>query len=238
MIGGPRQLALKAGEKFYIGGRACKSGHNGPRYTTSGQCVACQRYDGNAESVDRRSGRHAVVVKSCLNCGGEMSRRNQRHRDYCSHKCCNAAGAGGWRAIGDRTCRCCGGDFRGRSAQFYCSDPCKKTASTKYASTFQNLFGRLLRMRAYGREKLSREFLFELLERQDGKCAISGVKLTCECWNGVVNTNASIDRKDSSIGYEPSNVQLVCRIINVMKTDLSEDGFVEWCQRVVDYAKT
>lgn len=36
-----RRQAKVLGERFYTGGRPCRQGHTGPRYTDSGQCVEC-----------------------------------------------------------------------------------------------------------------------------------------------------------------------------------------------------
>jgi hypothetical protein len=55
-----------------------------------------------------------------------------------------------------------------------------------------------------------------------------------ELANGVVQTNCSLDRIDSSIGYVVGNVQLVCRIANVSKNALSTDDFINLCQAVLE----
>jgi len=44
-------------------------------------------------------------------------------------------------------------------------------------------------------------YLLNLYEKQQGKCAISGVSMTYIVGHGRVNTNISIDRIDSSKGY-------------------------------------
>jgi len=41
-----------------------------------------------------------------------------------------------------------------------------------------------------------------------------------------------IDRIDSSIGYEPNNVQGCCKICNRAKSDISEEEFYQWIRRV------
>ena len=58
--------------------------------------------------------------------------------------------------------------------------------------------------------------------------------MTMELGKGVVPTNCSIDRIDSSFGYEPGNVQLVCRAANVAKSNLSTSDFVNLCRAVVE----
>lgn len=69
---------------------------------------------------------------------------------------------------------------------------------------------------------------------QNGKCAITGWDLTMELGKGVVPTNCSIDRIDSSIGYEPGNVQLVCRAANIAKHNLSMNDFLNLCKAVIE----
>jgi hypothetical protein len=45
------------------------------------------------------------------------------------------------------------------------------------------------------RDLLSREIILGQLEKQDYKCALSGVQLTCILEKGIITqTNASIDR--------------------------------------------
>ena len=47
--------------------------------------------------------------------------------------------------------------------------------------------------------------------------------------------NISIDRIDSSKGYIKGNIQLVCGIVNVMKSDSSEDEFLQLCKKIVEH---
>lgn len=51
--------------------------------------------------------------------------------------------------------------------------------------------------------------------------------------SGRVNTNISIDRIDSDVGYVRGNVQFVCDIVNRMKQDLSQAELLIWCCRVL-----
>lgn len=48
-----------------------------------------------------------------------------------------------------------------------------------------------------------------------------------------VNGTASLDRIDSTKGYTMDNVQWVHKRINVMKLDMSQEEFIEWCELVV-----
>lgn len=67
------------------------------------------------------------------------------------------------------------------------------------------------------------EYLHELFEQQNGKCAYSNVELT-QSKSKIINM--SIDRIDNSKGYIKGNVVWVSSIVNSMKNDLTEDEFV------------
>lgn len=46
---------------------------------------------------------------------------------------------------------------------------------------------------------------------------------------------ASLDRKDSLRGYEPDNVQWVHKTVNLIKWELSEEEFLEWCSKITKH---
>lgn len=132
---------------------------------------------------------------------------------------------------------------------------CKKCISKKQSDYHQKTYsdGGLTRS-AYKRSKNVRSYLAYLRSKaikrkgtclsldaletlwfsQNGRCAITGWPLTMELGNGVVPTNLSIDRIDSSLGYVPGNVQLVCRCVNVAKSDLSISDFINMCRAVAE----
>lgn len=83
------------------------------------------------------------------------------------------------------------------------------------------------------------EYLYDLLLKQDKKCALSGVDL----YFGRVNrdkklTTVSLDRIDSSKGYVPGNVQWVHKRVNIMKNNMDEKDFIEFCKCIVEHHKT
>lgn len=80
---------------------------------------------------------------------------------------------------------------------------------------------------------LTIDFLMYLWEKQDGKCALTGIPMTYKFYEGRVNTNLSVDRIDSTKGYSKENVQLVCMAANQMKNDLSMEEFLEMCEAVL-----
>ena len=69
---------------------------------------------------------------------------------------------------------------------------------------------------------------------QEGKCALTGWPMTMELAKGVVPTNCSLDRIDSTQPYIVGNVQLVCRSANVAKHDLMHEDFVKLCRAIVE----
>lgn len=133
---------------------------------------------------------------------------------------------------------------------------CKACISEKQASYHKRTWGpERLHRSAFKRTKSVRSFLtylrgkasqrrkeevisvdaLEILwHAQEGKCALTGWGMTMELGRGIVPTNCSLDRIDSSRGYEVGNVQLVCRAANVAKSDLSLNDFVALCRSVVE----
>lgn len=133
---------------------------------------------------------------------------------------------------------------------------CKQCISAKQASYHKRTWGpERLQHSAFKRTKSVRSFLtylrakavqrnkgevistdaLELLwNTQGGKCALTGWDMTMELGQGSVPTNCSIDRINSSRGYEVGNVQLVCRVANVAKSNLSLGDFITLCRSVVE----
>jgi hypothetical protein len=70
------------------------------------------------------------------------------------------------------------------------------------------------------------KFLRTLFAKQNGKCAITGIELELETGTGTPNPNrCSLDRIDSSRGYNYRNVWLVCGWVNIMKHTMDMDEF-------------
>lgn len=85
---------------------------------------------------------------------------------------------------------------------------------------------------------LTIEYVWNLLEKQNFKCKISGVFIRIpEKYEASFANLASLDRIDSSKGYIEGNVQWVDRRINFMKQRMSDDEFIEVCEEVVKYQK-
>ena len=96
-------------------------------------------------------------------------------------------------------------------------------------------FNRLNR-RTTKRPNLTTADLLAVLERQQGLCALSGIKLTCQLKQGVkFKTNASIDRIRAGEEYSVDNVQLVCSALNSWRGDTDLDEFIWFCQKVTEH---
>lgn len=103
----------------------------------------------------------------------------------------------------------------------------------------QNKFG-LIERQAKSRNipfNLTIEFLWQLYQKQNGTCAISGIFISLPKKYKQLGT-ASLDRIDSSIGYIESNVQWVHKDINISKHKLSQDKFIEYCKIITDYQQS
>lgn len=80
---------------------------------------------------------------------------------------------------------------------------------------------------------LTMENLYDKWVEQEGKCALSGIKLSLVFRDTKwTESTASIDRIDSTIGYFPTNIQWVHKTINRMKGNLSDEEFIYWCDLV------
>jgi len=71
-----------------------------------------------------------------------------------------------------------------------------------------------------------------LYERQNRKCAISGLPIVFGKHN--TETTASLDRIDSAIGYEKDNIQWVHKDVNIMKNIFPLEYFLGMCKKITD----
>ena len=94
----------------------------------------------------------------------------------------------------------------------------------------------LFRSLKYSRKEFDWEITCEYVEtlwdKQEGKCALSGVFLTWQAGEGKQDFNVSIDRKDPNKGYIIGNIQLVAQRVNVMKHTLGDSEFYWWCKNI------
>ena len=148
-----------------------------------------------------------------------------------------------------KECEVCAAGFKPtNNYQRFCSRPCRrKIARTVGAEStdrqyelitgnWNKYFNRLC-SRSFNRAGLNAGMLITLLEQQNGKCALSGVELTCTLQKGIRSkTNASIDRINPKGEYTVDNIQLVCSVINKFRIDTPLDEFIDWCRKVAEHA--
>lgn len=73
------------------------------------------------------------------------------------------------------------------------------------------------------------EYIIELSKKQNNICVYSGRILE---WKTNSENKLSIDRIDSKKGYTKDNVQLVCKIVNQAKSDMSENEFITFIEEI------
>ena len=78
------------------------------------------------------------------------------------------------------------------------------------------------------------EYAVSLFEQQQHRCALSGVLLKFpERWNDT--HDASLDRIDSDLPYQPGNVQWVHKDVNRIKRELTQSTFLAWCKKIAEH---
>jgi hypothetical protein len=71
----------------------------------------------------------------------------------------------------------------------------------------------------------AREYALDLMRKQEGQCALTGLKMLLDKEPGDDQCRYSLDRIDSSKHYEPGNLQLVCKFINQWKGAMKNEEF-------------
>lgn len=151
-----------------------------------------------------------------------------------------------------KQCAVCDSQFIPRSGiHKFCSAKCKGkwqyiTGTGSTASQYEVISGNwgryVSRLLYYGgrkRDLLTRDILLRQLQKQDFKCALSGVPLTCNLNKGVsCSTNASVDRIVAGGPYTEDNIQIVCKALNHWRAATPVAEFVEWCRKVATYQTT
>lgn len=148
---------------------------------------------------------------------------------------------------GSKKCTRCSKPLQGKQIK-WCSTKCKNeyrraqllTASERTAYSYRSVsnrwpayFKKMLRLAE--RKAITPDDLMELLSKQQYRCALSGVPLTCKLERGeLFLTNASLDRIDPKGGYVIENVQLVCSALNQWRGQISVEEFAAWCTSVAE----
>lgn len=124
--------------------------------------------------------------------------------------------------------------------------PCHREASRKSYSTHSGFVGKIVNDSKGNAKKkklqhnITRKDITNLYTKQNRLCALTNVKMTHtqlktreDSDEHILNpTNMSIDRIDSSVGYTPSNIQLVCAAVNKIKHNMTQSELVDLCTKI------
>jgi len=86
---------------------------------------------------------------------------------------------------------------------------------------------------------LTLDQVLDVLQTQNGKCALTGWNLEFTRGGDMGGRNpqgCTLDRKDNSKGYTKENIQLVCCRVNIMRSNLSIEDFTNLCRAVTNQA--
>lgn len=82
------------------------------------------------------------------------------------------------------------------------------------------------------------KYIWNLFLKQNRKCALSGIELkfqTNQFYKFSKQQTASLDRIDSSKGYIKGNLQWIHKDLNQIKSNLSDQKLIEWCNLISKY---
>ena len=122
----------------------------------------------------------------------------------------------------------------------FCSNKCKNSVKTEKRYIRENndwyaYFRHILSKK--NNSTLTAEQLIGKIAEQNYKCALTGLEMTCIRKRGeIILTNASIDRISAGKEYNYDNIQIVCRAVNSFRGNMEIQEFINWCNRVSDYA--
>ena len=74
------------------------------------------------------------------------------------------------------------------------------------------------------------DYIKELWEKQDGKCALSGLPMSFPNSEHKDAFQASIDRIDNDKGYIKGNVRITCLIANLCRNGFSDEDVIKFCE--------
>lgn len=114
----------------------------------------------------------------------------------------------------------------------------KRKWTTEYKDIKTQIYNRIKR----GAESnglnfnLSPKFLWDLYEKQNRLCALSGQPISFSTSSKLrYKTTASLDRINSNKGYTEDNVQWVHKWVNLTKNKTSQSEFINWCNLITNH---
>lgn len=121
-------------------------------------------------------------------------------------------------------------------------EKCSRFHTSKGLNLISGSFWKLIES---GAKKRNIKFLLTIEEawqkyiEQKGKCALTGIPIKFELnqvhHKGIDNRitrTASLDRIDSSLGYNKENIQWVHKDINIMKNKFKQEYFLKMCKLI------
>jgi len=85
--------------------------------------------------------------------------------------------------------------------------------------------------------QITKEEAMSAYQNQNGRCALSGELLTLPTGDSLTDRTASLDRINSSEGYNAGNIQWVHKKINMAKGRMSDEEFINMCKSVASWAE-
>lgn len=82
---------------------------------------------------------------------------------------------------------------------------------------------------------INKDDLIALYEKQNHKCALSGIEMTTIKGSGKFPSNASVDRIDPGKNYSLDNIRLVCNHVNMMRSNLSDEDLLYYCKAIIEH---
>lgn len=82
---------------------------------------------------------------------------------------------------------------------------------------------------------ISIEEAWDRLLEQNKKCNLSGEDLCFSTTNSYKNCTASLDRIDSSLGYNKNNIQWIYKYLNISKNDFEQSYYLDTISRIYDH---
>jgi hypothetical protein len=83
---------------------------------------------------------------------------------------------------------------------------------------------------------ITKEEIYNLFLKQNKKCALTGIYLILDNYK-LSSGTASLDRIDSSKGYEINNVQWIHKDLNKLKNNLTIEKLLYWAKLINEYNK-
>lgn len=205
-----------------------------------GSCDRCAASKRRAQA--KRRGR-LLASGLCTICGGANTTGNQRcgkctsvSRNVCRlTSCTRCSAARGTKEFvtGKNLCKECNNlSFKNRRTRLTKAEWLERH-HTRKESSFKSWFTLLINTCRQGIKRrikkitcdLTVDQLLSLLERQNYRCALSGVLLTHKVHD---LSSVSVDRIDTDGDYTLNNIQLVCKAMNYAKSDHSNDEMIEF----------